>query len=84
MVQIDIDNIKRLVEISETLDHVNLTELEVINWVLTYEKIIRTIVLSNEEINLKLTKDYKLSSKFSRYHKDKDEKLIIKMKRVNN
>lgn len=83
MVQIDINNIKKLVENSETV-HVNLTELEVINWVLTFNKIIQTIVLSNEEIDLRLTKEHKLSAKFKRYHKDKDAKLVVNMKRVKN
>lgn len=83
MVQIDMDNIKKLVANAEK-QNINLSEFELINFVLTFEKIIQTIVLSNEEIDLKLTKEHKLSAKFKRYHKDKDAKLIVNMKRTNN
>lgn len=81
MIKLYTEQITQLLEMAEQQE-VELSELEIINFICTFEKIIKAIVLSNQEYQLRLSKQHKLQAKFKRYHGN--EQLIINVKRNRN
>lgn len=77
MIQLHTEQIAQLLEMAENVE-VELSELEIINWIMTFEKIVKILVLNNQEYQLQMGK-YKLQSKFKRYNNKNC--LVLNMKR---
>lgn len=80
MVQIDVENVEKLYKLSQQYGS-TLTREKIIDFTITFQEIIRLLILNNQEYQLALGK-HKLQSKFKRYHGT--QQLIVSVKRNKN